>query len=67
MDKGKIEMCYGKLVDAESEDHITGSHYILKKEMLRTAIPFHQSVKTGTLRAILSQCNLTIDKFIELL
>jgi predicted RNA binding protein YcfA (HicA-like mRNA interferase family) len=48
-------------------DHITGSHYILKKGELRTSVPFHQSVKTGTLRAILSQCGLTVEEFIDLL
>jgi predicted RNA binding protein YcfA (HicA-like mRNA interferase family) len=48
-------------------DHISGSHYILKKAALRTSVPFHQSVKTGTLKAILNQCRLSIDDFIELL
>lgn len=48
-------------------DHITGSHYILKKGNLRTMVPFHQSVKTGTLRAILGQCGLTLEEFIDLL
>jgi predicted RNA binding protein YcfA (HicA-like mRNA interferase family) len=48
-------------------DHVTGSHYILKKDRLRTAIPYHRSIKTGTLRAILSQCGMTIEEFIELL
>lgn len=48
-------------------DHISGSHYILKKDNLRTAVPYHQTVKTGTLGAILNQCGLTIEEFIELL
>lgn len=48
-------------------DHITGSHYILKKGALRTTVPYHHSVKTGTLKAILSQAGLSIEEFIELL
>lgn len=48
-------------------DHVTGSHYILKKGELRTSVPFHQSVKTGTLRAILNQCGLSVEEFIDLL
>ncbi len=48
-------------------DHVTGSHYILKKENLRTSVPYHQKVKTGTLRSILNQCGLTIEEFLELL
>jgi predicted RNA binding protein YcfA (HicA-like mRNA interferase family) len=48
-------------------DHVTGSHYILKKDQLRTAVPFHQSVKAGTLRAILNQCDMSVEEFTELL
>ncbi len=48
-------------------DHTTGSHYIMKKGSLRTTIPYHRSVKTGTLRSILRQADVTIDEFIELL
>jgi predicted RNA binding protein YcfA (HicA-like mRNA interferase family) len=48
-------------------DHVTGSHYILKKDDIRVTVPFHQKVKTGTLRAILNQCGMTIDEFVELL
>lgn len=48
-------------------DHVTGSHYFLKKDNLRTVVPFHQSVKAGTLRVILSQTGLSIEEFIELL
>ena len=28
-------------------DHVTGSHYILKKDNLRTNVPYHQKVKNG--------------------
>ena len=48
-------------------DHITGSHYILRKGDLRTSVPYHKVVKTGTLRAILNQCDLSIDEFIALI
>jgi predicted RNA binding protein YcfA (HicA-like mRNA interferase family) len=30
-------------------DHVTGSHYILKKASLRIIVPFHKTIKTGTL------------------
>lgn len=48
-------------------DHITGSHYIMKRGLLRTSVPYHRSVKTGTLRSILNQAGLTVDEFIDLL
>ena len=48
-------------------DHVTGSHYILKKGSLRTSVPYHQTIKAGTLKAMLNQCGLTVDEFIELL
>ncbi len=48
-------------------DHVTGSHYILKKGNFRTSIPFHKTVKTGTLRSILVQAGLTVEEFIDLL
>ncbi len=48
-------------------DHITGSHYILLKNNLRTSVPFHKTVKTGTLKAILNQAGLSVEEFTELL
>lgn len=48
-------------------DHVTGSHYILKKGNLRTSVPYHKVVKTGTLRAILNQIGVTVEEFIDLL
>jgi predicted RNA binding protein YcfA (HicA-like mRNA interferase family) len=48
-------------------DHITGGHYILRKGSLRTTVPYHKSVKTGTLRSILNQAGLSIDEFVDLL
>ncbi len=48
-------------------DHITGSHYILLKYNLRTVVPFHKTVKTGTLKSILNQAGLTLEEFTDLL
>jgi predicted RNA binding protein YcfA (HicA-like mRNA interferase family) len=48
-------------------DHVTGSHYILMRGKLRTAVPYHQTVKAGTLKAILSQCDMTVEEFVQLL
>ena len=48
-------------------DHITGSHYIMKRDSLRISVPYHKTIRTGTLRAILRQTGLSLDEFIELL
>jgi predicted RNA binding protein YcfA (HicA-like mRNA interferase family) len=48
-------------------DHVTGSHYILVKDNLRTSVPYHKSVRIGTLKAILSQAGLTVEEFIKLI
>jgi predicted RNA binding protein YcfA (HicA-like mRNA interferase family) len=48
-------------------DHITGSPYILRKDKLRTSVPYHQVIKTGTLRAILNQCDLSVEEFTKML
>jgi predicted RNA binding protein YcfA (HicA-like mRNA interferase family) len=48
-------------------DHITGSHYILLKDNLRTVVPYHKTVKTGTLKSILNQAGLTVEEFTKLL
>lgn len=48
-------------------DHATGSHYIMKKGLIRTTVPFHKTIKTGTLGAIMKQAGLTIDEFLDLL
>ncbi|MEJ7848452.1 MAG: type II toxin-antitoxin system HicA family toxin [Pyrinomonadaceae bacterium] len=47
-------------------DHVTGSHYIMLKDSLRTSVPYHKTIKTGTLRAILNQAGLTIEDFNKL-
>ncbi len=48
-------------------DRVTGSHYILIKGKLRTVVPFHKTVKVGTLKAILNQVEMNIEEFTELL
>jgi predicted RNA binding protein YcfA (HicA-like mRNA interferase family) len=48
-------------------DRVTGSHYILIKGKLRTVVPFHKSVKIGTLKSILNQIEMTVEEFSELL
>ena len=47
-------------------DHVTGSHYILKKGSLRTSVPYHKTIKTGTFRSILKQAGLSVEEFTEL-
>jgi len=48
-------------------DRVTGSHYILIKDRLRTVVPYHKSVKIGTLKSILNQIEMSVEKFTELL
>ncbi len=48
-------------------DRVTGSHYILIKEKLRTVVPYHKSVKVGTLKAILNQIEMSLEDFQKLL
>ena len=45
------------------------SHMILKRESdgKRVAIPNHDELPKGTLRAIVRQCDLTVEEFIKLL
>ncbi|MCL5782972.1 MAG: type II toxin-antitoxin system HicA family toxin [Candidatus Thermoplasmatota archaeon] len=45
------------------------SHIILKREKdgKRVAIPYHDELPKGTLRAIIRQCDLTVEEFIKLL
>jgi predicted RNA binding protein YcfA (HicA-like mRNA interferase family) len=48
--------------------HISGSHYILKKESLRVTIPYHnKDLKPGTLVSIIKQAGLTLKEFLDLL
>ena len=48
-------------------DRVTGSHYILIKDRLRTVVPYHKSVKIGTLKSILNQIEMSVEEFVELL
>jgi predicted RNA binding protein YcfA (HicA-like mRNA interferase family) len=48
-------------------DRVSGSHYVLVKGRLRTVVPYHRSVRVGTLKAILSQIEMSVEDFIDLL
>lgn len=51
--------------------HASGSHYVLKhpdKPHLRVTVPYHsKDLKRGTLAAIISEANLSVEEFLELL
>ncbi len=48
--------------------HITGSHYILKKDIRRVSVPYHnKDLKPGTLASVIKQAGLTVEEFVELL
>jgi predicted RNA binding protein YcfA (HicA-like mRNA interferase family) len=48
--------------------HVSGRHYILKKDSLRVTVPYHnKDLKPGTLRSIIGQAGLTVEEFLELL
>ncbi|MGD9630232.1 MAG: type II toxin-antitoxin system HicA family toxin [Pyrinomonadaceae bacterium] len=46
---------------------VSGSHYVMVKDEIRTVVPYHKAVKVGTLRAILNQVDMDLDEFIKLL
>ena len=48
-------------------DRVSGSHYVLIKDNLRTVVPYHRAVRIGTLKAILNQVGMSVEEFIELL
>ena len=48
-------------------DCVSGSHYILVKENLRTVVPYHRAVRIGTLKAILNQIGMSVEDFQNLL
>jgi predicted RNA binding protein YcfA (HicA-like mRNA interferase family) len=48
-------------------DRISGSHYVMVKGKLRTVVPYHRSIRIGTLKAILTQIGISVDEFIEML
>jgi predicted RNA binding protein YcfA (HicA-like mRNA interferase family) len=48
--------------------HVTGSHYILKKEKLRVTVPYHnKDLKPRTLKSIIEAVGLTVEEFLNLL
>lgn len=44
-----------------------GSHCTYRKGLLVTTIPMHRHVRTGTLRGILRDARISIEKFVQLL
>ncbi len=51
-------------------DHQTGSHIILRQidyPHRRITVPNHKEIAKGTLRAIVRQCGLTVDEFVEVI
>ena len=48
-------------------DRVSGSHYVMVKGNIRTIIPYHKSIRIGTLKAILNQIEMNVDEFIKLL
>ena len=49
-------------------DHQTGSHVILRDERgRRLTVPNHQGLARGTLRALIRQAGITVERFAELL
>lgn len=51
--------------------HTTGSHYYYKhplKSHIRVSIPYHnKDLKRGTLKSILNQAEMSMEKFLEYL
>lgn len=48
--------------------HVTGSHYILKKDAQRVTVPYHgKDLKPRTLASIIEQSGLTAEEFLDLL
>ena len=48
--------------------HVSGSHYILKKDGLRVTVPYHnKDLKPGTLKSIIEQAGMTAEEFLDLL
>lgn len=48
-------------------DRVSGSHYVLIKNNLRTVVPFHKAIRIGTLKAILNQIGMSVEDFQNLL
>ncbi len=45
----------------------TGSHYIARRDGVTLAIPLHRELRTGTLKGLIEQSGLTVEKFCDLL
>ena len=43
----------------------TGSHLILRREGRTVVVPQHKPLKPGTLKGILEQADVTLERFIE--
>jgi predicted RNA binding protein YcfA (HicA-like mRNA interferase family) len=61
-----------KIIDALKRtgfvvDRVTGSHYILFKENRRAVVPYHKTVKIGTLKSILNQIEMSVEEFLDLM
>jgi predicted RNA binding protein YcfA (HicA-like mRNA interferase family) len=48
-------------------DRVSGSHYVMVREGIRTVVPYHKSIRIGTLKAILRQIEMSAEEFIKLL
>lgn len=46
---------------------VSGSHYVMVKDELRTVVPYHKAVKLGTLKSILNQVGIGVDEFLDLI
>ena len=46
---------------------VSGSHSVMVKGSLRTVVPYHAAIKTGTLKSLLNQIDMSVEEFIELL
>jgi len=50
-------------------DHVSGSHYIMYGPKIRSRIPVPhhtKDIKTGTLRSIINQTGLSVEKFMKI-
>ena len=43
----------------------TGSHLILRKDQRTVVVPQHKPIKPGTLKGVIEQAGLTLEKFVE--
>ncbi len=43
----------------------TGSHLILRREGRTVVVPLHKPLKPGTLKGIIEQAGVTVERFVE--